>query len=122
MSDFTNQEIKESIFYIDVNKTLGLNGFNNHFYKEYWGIVSGEVCKTARHVIKMIKLERDVNGTHICLIPKTHFLLTVKYYTLITCCNILQSLIQNNCNKIEKYYSRDSNPQSNNFYFGEKHP
>ncbi|CAN1156584.1 hypothetical protein LINPERHAP2_LOCUS21031 [Linum perenne] len=42
--DVTALEIKEAMFSISGNKSLGLDGFGSSFFKHSWDVVGGDIC------------------------------------------------------------------------------
>lgn len=93
--EFTYQEIKESFFDIDSNKSPGPDGLNSYFFKECWGIIGGHVCATVRHIFRTRRIAGRLNVTHIYLIPKIHSPSTIRDFRPIASCNVLYKAILN---------------------------
>ena len=56
-------------FHLD--KALGLDGFNAHFFfRVCWGIIKHDVCKVVSNFFRSGKLLKHVNSTFLELIPK----------------------------------------------------
>lgn len=64
------QEIKEALWSIRDDKSLGPDGFNNYFFKKAWGIVGKEICMAIKDFFTNGKMLRQANCTSITLIPK----------------------------------------------------
>ncbi|GJV90083.1 RNA-directed DNA polymerase, eukaryota, reverse transcriptase zinc-binding domain protein [Tanacetum coccineum] len=69
-SDVTHKEIKEVMFDIDSNKSLGPDGFTSKFFKKTWNIVGNDVCLAIKDFFQNSKLLGEINSTLIALIPK----------------------------------------------------
>lgn len=66
----TKKEIKDTLFAINNNKTLGLNGFGALFFKAAHNIMCKDFIATIRYFFISKNLLREVNYTTIFLIPK----------------------------------------------------
>nr|GEV31559.1 hypothetical protein [Tanacetum cinerariifolium]GEV60443.1 hypothetical protein [Tanacetum cinerariifolium] len=87
--DVTNDEIKEALFSLGVNKALGPDGFSAAFFKETWDIISDDVCKAIKEFFTNGILLKELNHTITALIPKVAAPLRVNDFRLISCCNFL---------------------------------
>lgn len=74
-------------------KALGPNGFTSLFYKHYWKIVKDDFNKVVHNFFQSSKLLKEVNQTHIALIPKTNSHNTIYQYKPISLSNICYKVI-----------------------------
>jgi hypothetical protein len=51
-------------------KSPGPNGFIAGFYQHHWETVGLEVCHAALQFLNFLKMDDNINATHIALIPK----------------------------------------------------
>ncbi|GKF05536.1 hypothetical protein Tco_0036204, partial [Tanacetum coccineum] len=65
-----NEEIKEALFDIDMNKASGPGRFSSLFFKKAWGIMGQDVRLAMKEFFRFGKLLGEVNATLIALIPK----------------------------------------------------
>lgn len=62
-------------------------------FNENWDNVKVDVLKAVKDFFKKSKLLREVNLTHICLIPKSQSCVTVEDYRPISLCNVSYKII-----------------------------
>lgn len=70
--DFTVKEVEEALKQMSPFKSPGPDGFSEGFYQEHWKIVGQDVSQTVLDFLKSGKMPRDLNHTHIALIPKVN--------------------------------------------------
>ena len=90
---FSAAEIKEALWSINDNKSLGLDGFNRKFYKESWSIVGTDVIAAIQEFLTSGKLLRSWNTAAITLIPKVPCPSHPGDYRPISCCHTLYNCI-----------------------------
>ncbi|GJV22742.1 hypothetical protein Tco_1375437 [Tanacetum coccineum] len=87
--DISDQKIKEAIFSMGNDKSLGPDGFTAAFFKEAWDIVATDVMQAVREFFINGKLLKEINHTIIALIPKVASPSRVNDFRPISCCNVL---------------------------------
>ncbi|GJY86276.1 hypothetical protein Tco_0500302 [Tanacetum coccineum] len=87
--DVTNKEIKETIFSMSDDKSLGPDGYTAAFFKGAWEIVGVDISNVVREFFVTEKLLKEVNHTITALILKMSFPTRVNDYRPISCCNVL---------------------------------
>ena len=107
IKEFEASEIKEAIFSLHPDKSLGPDGMNPGFFQAYWDIIGGEVTTTCLRLLNNWELSGDWNNTHIVLISKK--VSPEKNFRLKT--NSTVQCVVQNCSKhlsksIETYPSR----------------
>lgn len=85
----TDQEVRNAIWSIEVNKSPGPDGYSAWFYKKAWPIVGEEVTVAVQEVFVNRKLLRQVNATALVLIPKKDNPTNMREYRPLACCNVL---------------------------------
>ena len=64
------EEIKTTVFDINLNKTPGPNGFGVGFFQNYWPLVGDEFVHCIKDFFSHGKLLMEINHTFITLISK----------------------------------------------------
>ena len=88
-----DEDIKKVIFDMQSLKAPGPDGLPPLFYKQYWHIVGPVVTKVVKCFIVNGKLLKELNNTHIVLIPKIHNPTSVNHFKPISLCNIVYKAI-----------------------------
>lgn len=89
----SNEEI-ESVFQgMEPNKSPGLDRINGFFVRDNWGLIKEDIFKEIKHVLRVKYFWGGLNTTHICPIPKTHNLKTIKEFRPISYCKVLYNAI-----------------------------
>lgn len=73
-------------------KSLGLDGFSACFFQSYWYVVGNDVCKAILQFLHGRTFDRDINFTHLVLIPKTKNLFNAKDFRPISLCNVIYKI------------------------------
>ncbi|GKV29515.1 hypothetical protein SLEP1_g38441 [Rubroshorea leprosula] len=91
--DFTSSEVLIALKQIHSSKAPGPDGMNVSFYKNYWHIIGGDIISAALDFLNNGLMVRDVNLTHIVLIPKVKSPSSMKDFRPISLCNVLYKII-----------------------------
>ncbi|KAK3193257.1 hypothetical protein Dsin_024567 [Dipteronia sinensis] len=91
--DVTDDEIREVCFSLHPNKAPGLDGFNTHFFKITWDIVSEDVISAVQEFFRSGLLLKELNATILALVPKVPNPSKMKDFRPISCCNTLYKII-----------------------------
>ncbi|GLT69877.1 hypothetical protein SLA2020_419910 [Shorea laevis] len=91
--DFTSSEVLVALKQIHSSKAPGPNGMNASFYKNYWHIIGRDITSAALDFLNNGIMVRDVNLTHIVLIPKVKSPSSMKDFRPISLCNVLYKII-----------------------------
>lgn len=76
-----------------VTKHQGPNGFNSHFLKKYWHIVSDSIQQAVMHFLNIGQMPRQTNSTIISLVPKKENGEPMKDFCPISYCNTLYKCV-----------------------------
>ncbi|GJS41230.1 protein LAZ1 [Tanacetum coccineum] len=91
--NITDLEIKEAMFSIGNDKSLGPDGYTSNFFKKGWDIVGQDVCKAIRDFFTNGQMLKEINHTFIALIPKVSTPLCINDYLPISWCNVIYKCI-----------------------------
>ncbi|XP_070013891.1 uncharacterized protein [Nicotiana sylvestris] len=90
---FNGKDVKEAMFSIDSNKSLGPDGYGSGFFKATWSITGEEVTEAILKFFEKGRLLKQLNETIIALIPKIDNPEFASQYRPISCCNIFYKCI-----------------------------
>lgn len=85
---FEEEEIKKAIFGCERNKSPGPDGFSMAFLQDFWGIIKRDVISFFTEFWESGIINKSVNETFICLIPKKSNACRAKDFrpiSLVTC-------------------------------------
>jgi hypothetical protein len=89
----SSKEVRRVIFDMQSLKAPGPDGLPPLFYKQYWHIVGHSVVSAIQNFFTGGKLLKDLNSTHIVLIPKIPNPTSVNHYRPISLCNVVYKAI-----------------------------
>lgn len=69
-ASFSEEEVKEVVFSMDKDKSLGLDGFSMHFYQVCWDIIKDDLMKVFVEFYDGGVISKGMNATFIVLVPK----------------------------------------------------
>ncbi|KAL6201844.1 hypothetical protein ACLB2K_025556 [Fragaria x ananassa] len=102
--DITMDEVSEAVHQMGALKAPGLDGFPGLFYHKYWEIVRDLVCLTSNEFLSGVACLRDLNKTHIVLIPKVPNPEKTGHFRPISLCNnsykILSKILANRLKRV----------------------
>ncbi|KAK2652935.1 hypothetical protein Ddye_012791 [Dipteronia dyeriana] len=117
--DVTNDEIREVCFSLHPNKAPGPDGFNAHFFKITWDIVSEDVINANQEFFRSGYLLKELNTTILVLVPKIPNPFTMKDFRPISFCNTLYKIIAKIiANRIEPCLPDIISPSQSTFVAG----
>ena len=93
MQPVLDEEIRQTVFQITADKSLGPNGFTGSFYHEYWDVVGKDIVDMVKAFWYSGKLLRKLNHAHLVLIPNLHNPRRMTQLTLISLCNVVYKVI-----------------------------
>ena len=70
LKDFTREEVEIAMKQMEPITALGPDGMPSLFYQSFWTTVGDNVCSVVLDFLHNCKILREINLTHIALIPK----------------------------------------------------
>lgn len=67
---FSMEEIKDILFQLNADKSLGLGGFNAIFFQKCWSFLGSELWEAIEASRNVDNFFPEINNTFIALIPK----------------------------------------------------
>lgn len=89
---FAEEEIFAALKQMHPSKAPGPDGFSPCFYQRFWHIVGKDVVACVRRFMDSEDLLRQVNTTHVTLIPKVKELENMSQLRPISLCNVIYKL------------------------------
>lgn len=84
-------------------KAPGPDGLPALFYQKYWNVVDQEVSHLVLDILNNARDRKDINDTHIMLIPKCKTSVTPKAFKPISLCNMVMKIASKSiANRIKK--------------------
>lgn len=93
MAPVTSREIAKAIKNMNVNKSLGIDGYGPGFFKETWSIMGNDVISAVQYFFLHNRLYKGFNCSVVALIPKHKEAKMVKDYIPISCCTTVYKII-----------------------------
>ncbi|XP_042974770.1 uncharacterized protein LOC122306409 [Carya illinoinensis] len=91
--EFTAREVEVALKQMSPFKSPGPDGFSAGFFQEHWEVVGPEISKAVLDFFKSGSLPRDLNHTHLALIPKSSSPVSVHDFRPISLYNVVYKLI-----------------------------
>lgn len=115
----SHEDIKQAMFFIDDDKSLGPDGYGSKFFKATWSLVGIEVCNDVLDFFTTGKLLGQVNATILAMVPKVENPVTPTDLRPIACCNSLYKCITKLiCTRLKPIMSSLVNASQNAFVEG----
>lgn len=112
-------EIKEAMFSMGPFKAPGIDGLHAIFFQSQWDVIGDSVCSFVRKVFANPDSVREVNQTHLVLIPKCENPETSKEKRPISLCNVIYKLVTKViANRIKKHLDKIISPNQCAFVKG----
>ncbi|XP_062010699.1 uncharacterized protein LOC133727086 [Rosa rugosa] len=89
---YTREEIKCALFQMYPTKSPGPDGMPPLFFQHYWETIGEEVTEAVQNFLHTGQLFKQINFTHICLIPKVSNPATMSDLRPIALCNVIYKL------------------------------
>ncbi|KAL9675508.1 hypothetical protein QQ045_003710 [Rhodiola kirilowii] len=86
-------ELKDTVFSMNSDSSLGLDGFTGKFYKTCWDIIKADLHEAVCGFFEGLHLPKIISSTRIVLIPKVHKASTLDQVRSISLCNFIHKII-----------------------------
>lgn len=93
LAPVSNEVIKNAIFSMHSDKSLGPDGFSPGFFKHSWNIIHEDFCAAIHEFFDTGKLLKEINSTFISIIPKKANVNHVGQFCPISLCNVVYKTI-----------------------------
>lgn len=93
MKPVTVEEVKQVVFDINLSKCPGPDGMNGYFFPQVWETGAVEITEMVQRFFSSGVLEEGMNGTNICLIPKSINAKNMSEFRPISLCNVAYKVI-----------------------------
>ena len=67
---FSEKEVVDVIWAMELDKTPGPNGFSIHFYRLCWNVIKFDLLQMISYFLRKSKVGGNTNSTFLALIPK----------------------------------------------------
>ena len=91
--DFHPEEVRFTLFQMQPSKAPGPDSMTAFFFHMFWHIVGADVTNAVLSCLNFGIILRNINNTHITLIPKTKDPELITKYCLISLYNVLYKII-----------------------------
>ncbi|KAJ9536012.1 hypothetical protein OSB04_un000818 [Centaurea solstitialis] len=86
-------DIRNAMFSIGNEKAPGSDGYSARFFKAAWSVLGEDVSTAIHNFFYRSTLDKELNHTLLCLLPKTPNSSSVTDFRPISCCNVLYKCI-----------------------------
>ncbi|KAL6179181.1 hypothetical protein ACLB2K_050697 [Fragaria x ananassa] len=95
-SSYSQDEIRYALFQMYPTKVSGPDGMPLLFFQHYWDTIGEDVTVAVQNFLQSGQLLREINFTHICLIPKVPNPEHMSDLRPIALCNVIYKI----CSKV----------------------
>ncbi|XP_010474601.1 PREDICTED: uncharacterized protein LOC104754160 [Camelina sativa] len=93
LTEVTVEEVKRAVFDINPNKCPGPDGMTGFFFQQFWDVIGEDIVNMVKTFFQSGKLEKDINRTNICLIPKKLKAVKLAEFRPISLSNVVYKII-----------------------------
>ena len=86
------EEVREALFSLPVDKSLGPNEFPTFFFQLYWKVFKDDVVKAVQKFFGARSILKEINSTFLVLIPKSLGVDSLEKFRPISLCNSLYKI------------------------------
>ncbi|XP_062014320.1 uncharacterized protein LOC133730820 [Rosa rugosa] len=95
-AEYSLDEVRDALFQMYPTKSPGPDGMPPLFFQHYWNDIGEDVAAAVRSFLQSGQLLRQINFTHICLIPKVSNPEHMSDLRPIALCNVIYKI----CSKV----------------------
>lgn len=93
LQEVSSEEVKQALFQMHLDKSLGPDGMTHAFYQKHWAIVGNDIVVMVRKFFQDGVMPANLNDTNVVLIPKKKNPTTMGELRPISLCNVLVKII-----------------------------
>ena len=90
---FSREEVEAAINHMKAISALGPNGMPLLFYQTFWNTVNDDVCSAVLDCLNNCRIPKEINLTHIALIPKVKSPKRISEFRPISLCSVIYKLV-----------------------------
>ena len=90
---FSREEVEAAINQMKAISALGPNGMPLLFYQTFWNTVNDDVCSAVLDCLNNCRIPKEINLTHIALIPKVKSPKRILEFRPISLCSVIYKLV-----------------------------
>ena len=93
LKDFSRDEVESALKQMEPITAPGLDGMPPIFYQSFWSSVGDDVCSTVLDRLHNCKIPKEINHTHIALIPKVKSPERITKFRPISLCSVIYKVV-----------------------------
>ncbi|GAA0171395.1 hypothetical protein LIER_41148 [Lithospermum erythrorhizon] len=93
MADPGLEEVRKVVLSLNKDSVAGPDGFNGHFFHNFWNLIAMDVLAAVRHFMAGSHLHQSFTSTNIVLIPKGDHPKSWKEYRPISLCTFVNKIL-----------------------------
>lgn len=87
------EQVRTAIFAIHADKAPGADGLSASFYQSFWSLLGPDIFQEIQTFFTSGSMNRKINKTHVCLIPKNTAPKSAAEYRPIALCTFRYKII-----------------------------
>lgn len=92
IAPYFGEEIRTALFQMHPNKSPGPDGFSPLFYQRYWEEIGPDIVLAVQNFLQTGEFLKEINYTHVCLIPKSENPQEMSQLRPIALCNVIYKI------------------------------
>ena len=93
LKDFSREEVELALKQMEPITAPGLDGMPPIFYQSFWSFVGDDVCSIVLDCLHNCKIPKEINHTHIALIPKVKSPKRITEFRPISLCSVIYKVV-----------------------------
>ena len=93
LKDFSREEVESALKQMEPITAPGLDGMPPIFYQSFWSSVGDDICSTVLDRLHNCKIPKEINHTHIALIPKVKSPERITEFRPISLCSAIYKVV-----------------------------
>jgi len=93
LRDFNREKVEIAINQMKAITAPGPDGMPPLFYQSFWNTMGDDACSAVLDCLQNCRIPREINLTHIALIPKVKFPKRISEFRLISLCSVIYKVV-----------------------------